>query len=152
MASFTAFVASGFLSESCCPMSIPGIESCVCAGEDCEFGDCCAGEDAAHAHVATASRIIAIFLLIIEPPILPVIWLLIARLLLMITLQTAENFTRVALWPKRTTAFSGHSEQKKEGPGAEPSRGGFLMTDIARQPGCVPIGTPGYRPEQSNPK
>jgi hypothetical protein len=54
----------------------------------------------------------------IEPPVLRIIWLLILWLLLMITLQPAENFTRVALCPKRTPSASVHSEQNKEGPGA----------------------------------
>src|SRR5580704_5143844 len=100
MASFADLVASGFFSESCCPISIPAMESCACATEDCEFGGCCAGRDGAkedaNKHAAATIRTIANFLLMIEPPLLPIIWLLIFRLLLMITLQPAENFTRVA--------------------------------------------------------
>src|SRR5271155_873921 len=100
MASFAVLVASGFFSESCCSMSIPAMESCACAGEDCELGDCCASRgganDGTNENAAAARKIIANFLVMIEPPSLAVIWLLIIGLLLMITSKPAENFMRSA--------------------------------------------------------
>src|SRR5579863_5162236 len=84
MASFAALVASGFLSVSCWLMSIPVMESWLCAGADGGFCDCCAGDDATTKAAAAASNTNANFLSMITPIILRMIWLTILQLLLMI--------------------------------------------------------------------